>query len=223
MNFLVTGATGALGRVVLKTLLDRGDRVVAVDRLQSPLGLSDDTRAEWLQADLSDPEQADRVMGQAASSLHTIDGIVSLVGAFKWIEVATSRPTDWWDLHVANVATTVNIAQAALPHLKAGASITCVGAASAQTAVAGMAPYTAAKSGVSRIVEALSAELKPRQIRVNAVAPGTIDTPGNRADMPDVDPANWTTPDAVADVIAFLTTDAARGLSGAVIPVTNNC
>jgi len=96
-----------------------------------------------------------------------------------------------------------------------------VGAASAAKAGAGMAAYAAAKSGVVRMVEALGVELAPRGIRANAVLPGVIDTPANRRDMPRGNPAKWTHPEAIADVIAFLIGREARAVNGVGIAVNN--
>ena len=83
-----------------------------------------------------------------------------------------------------------------------------------------MAAYAASKSAVARLVEALASELTPRRIRVNAILPGIIDTPRNRADMPGADPSSWTSPDAIADVVAFLASKAARAINGALVPTT---
>src|SRR3546814_19768233 len=97
-----------------------------------------------------------------------------------------------------------------------------LGAASAEPAAAGMAPYAAAKAGVARLTEALAEELRPRAIRVNAVLPSIIDTPRNRSDMPDADFNNWVGPAAIADVILFLASPASRAVNGARLPLTNN-
>ena len=82
-----------------------------------------------------------------------------------------------------------------------------------------MAPYAASKSAVARLTEGLAAELKTKRIRVNAVLPSIIDTPANRADMPNADFASWVTADELAEVIAFLLSDRASGITGASIPV----
>ncbi|MGH8132225.1 MAG: SDR family oxidoreductase [Steroidobacteraceae bacterium] len=94
-----------------------------------------------------------------------------------------------------------------------------VGAGAAARAAAGMGAYTASKSGVERLTEALAAELRDHGITVNAILPGTIDTPANRADMPDADVTRWVHPDAVADVVVFLASEAARAVNGAALRV----
>ncbi len=215
MHILVTGAAGVLGRAVAGYFEGLGHRVTALDMV-APAG-----RVTGHVVDLSDPRATGDIVAAAVGTHGKIDALVHLVGAFNWIPVADSTLEDWRSLFEVNVLTTVNMIHAATPHMLDGAAIVCVGAASAQPARSGMAAYGAAKSGVARLVEALSEELQPRRIRVNAVAPAIIDTPRNRADMPGADPANWTSPLAVAEAIAFLASSAARGVTGAVLPVTN--
>ena len=83
-----------------------------------------------------------------------------------------------------------------------------------------MGAYTASKSAVARLTEAMSAELRERGVRVNAVLPSILDTPPNRAAMPAADPARWVSPEALADVIVFLASPAARAVHGACLPVS---
>ena len=82
-----------------------------------------------------------------------------------------------------------------------------------------MAAYSASKAAVMRLTESLAAELKASGINVNCVAPGTLDTATNRQDQPAADHSKWVAPEAVADVILFLASDAARGVHGATLPV----
>ncbi|MFZ4608140.1 MAG: SDR family oxidoreductase, partial [Caulobacter sp.] len=97
--------------------------------------------------------------------------------------------------------------------------IVSVGAGGAVKAAAGMGAYAASKAGVHRLTESLAEELKGR-VTVNAVLPSIIDTPTNRADMPDADFAAWVTPDEVAQAILWLASDAASGVTGALLPVS---
>jgi NAD(P)-dependent dehydrogenase (short-subunit alcohol dehydrogenase family) len=101
-----------------------------------------------------------------------------------------------------------------------GGKIVNVGAYSAQRGLAGMGAYTAAKSSVLRITEAMSAELRNKNINVNCVLPTIVDTPQNRAAMPDADPLRWVAPHDLAQVIAFLASDLACAVHGAAVPVT---
>ncbi|HEY2274414.1 MAG TPA: SDR family oxidoreductase, partial [Steroidobacteraceae bacterium] len=94
-----------------------------------------------------------------------------------------------------------------------------IGAGAAGRAAAGMGAYAASKAGVERLTEALAAELRDRNVTVNAILPGTIDTPANRAAMPDADVTRWVEPEAIADVVVFLASDAARAVTGAAVRV----
>lgn len=221
MRIVVTGAGGTLGRAVVQAFADRGDEVAAIVRRR--LGDLPDGVKQVIAGDLTDPDSATAALGDAAAALGGgIDALIHLVGSFEWSTVEQSRSETWRRLFADNVETTLGAVQAALPWIGDGGTILCVGAAAAERAGAGMAPYAAAKSGVARMVEALSTELRPRGIRVNAILPAIIDTPQNRADMPDTDPARWTTPAAIADVVLFLASVQARAISGALIPVTHN-
>jgi NAD(P)-dependent dehydrogenase (short-subunit alcohol dehydrogenase family) len=82
-----------------------------------------------------------------------------------------------------------------------------------------MGAYTSAKSTVMRLTEAQSAEVRHQGVNVNAILPSLIDTPRNRADMPDADHSQWVSPEALAEVICFLSSDRAKAVHGALIPV----
>jgi NAD(P)-dependent dehydrogenase (short-subunit alcohol dehydrogenase family) len=217
MRVIITGADGALGGAVVQRF--RQDATVAGlcgKRSQDDLeGLS------FAAGDLADEGNSDDVVGRAVDRLGGLDAVVHLVGGFRWIEAASATVADWRDLFHANVETSVAITRAVLPRISDGGSICFVGAASAQPAGVGFGPYGGAKSTVARLTEALSAELRPRGVRVNAVLPSVIDTPQNRLDMPGAAFASWTSPAAIADTLYFLATPAAHAITGALIPVTN--
>ena len=120
-----------------------------------------------------------------------------------------------------NLKTVVISCQAALPHLPqaGGGRIVNVGSLAAAKAGAGMGAYAASKAGVAKLTEALAEELKDKHITVNAILPSILDTPRNRLDMPKADFSRWVTPTEAAEVIAFLVSDAARAITGALIPV----
>ena len=100
-----------------------------------------------------------------------------------------------------------------------GGKIVNIGAGAAARGAAQMGAYSASKSVVARLTESMAAELRDRGINVNCVLPSIIDTPENRKDMPKADPSRWVAPSQLADVIAFLASDAASAIHGASIPV----
>jgi len=120
-----------------------------------------------------------------------------------------------------NLRTAVAASKAALPFLleSKAASIVNIGAMGALKAGAGMGAYAASKAGIFKLTEALADELKDKDITVNAILPSIIDTPPNRADMPKANFAHWVKPEQIAGVIAFLLSDDARAITGALIPI----
>jgi NAD(P)-dependent dehydrogenase (short-subunit alcohol dehydrogenase family) len=128
-----------------------------------------------------------------------------------------------WDLLMdLNARTLLNVAYAVVPAMleRRRGRIVTVGAAAATKGVAHMGAYCASKSALIRLTEAMSGELKDKGINVNCVLPSIIDTPDNRAAMPDADPSRWVAPQSLAEVIAFLASDSASAIHGAAIPVT---
>ena len=218
MNIIITGAAGALGSAVIDRFGSAGDRLALIDRRE---GESREAATWFVVDNLADEAAASSGLAKAASHLGNVDALVHLTGAFSWIPVAESRLSDWRALYSANVESAIMCVQGVLPHLTDGGSIVLVGAAAAQRAAAGMGPYAAAKASVARLAEALSQELAPRRIRTNCILPLIIDTPRNRAEMPDADPSIWTSTSAIADAISFLAGMQSRGVNGACVEVTN--
>jgi NAD(P)-dependent dehydrogenase (short-subunit alcohol dehydrogenase family) len=129
---------------------------------------------------------------------------------------------DWNFLLDLNARTVLHTARAVVPHMIAagGGKIINIGAYAAQKGAAQMGAYIASKSAVIRLTETMAAELREKNINVNCVLPTIIDTPQNRGAMPDADPRRWVAPEALASVIVFLASDAARAIHGAALPVT---
>ena len=223
---LLTGAAGNLGRAVAQMFAHDGANLVLLDR--SPLS---DTALAALEPalclpialDLCDAGQVHEAIEQAIARFGRIDVLCNLTGGFAMGQTVYETSDSAWDvMQDINVLTLRNTARAVVPQmlLQGGGKIVNVGAYSAQRGLAGMGAYIAAKSEVLRITEAMSAELRMKNINVNCVLPTILDTPQNRADMPDADPTRWVHPQDLARVIAFLASDAARAIHGAGVPVT---
>ena len=216
-RIIVTGGFGALGRCVGQALGSAGAKVGLLDHATAPAAL-DGALQLCGGVDVSDPPAAHAAMARLAGDLGGLDGLVNVAGGFRWEPLADGRVETWDLLYRMNVRTAVCACQAALAHLARGGAIVNVAAGAALRAGAGMGPYAAAKAGVMRLTEALAEEQKGR-IRVNAVLPSIIDTPANRRDMPDADFSSWVQPGEIAAVIQYLLSDAARGVTGALISV----
>ena len=221
---IVTGAFGSLGRVVARTAAERGWRVAALDQAPSaPADLSAaEAQIELLPSvDLMDPASAEKAVGSVVARFGRLDAVLNIAGGFRWTPVADSDAAVWDLLFRMNVQTAVNASRAAIPHLIASGAgrIVCVGAGAAERAGVGMGPYTASKSGVHRFTESLAEELKAKGVTVNAVLPSIIDTPQNRADMPDADTAKWVQPAELAEVMLFLASEQASAVTGALLRV----
>ena len=200
---VITGASGNLGKAVAQAF--GKDKLVPMD-VKSGVNLLD---LASIQAALKNVER--------------VDVLCNIAGGFRMgSPVHETSDKDWNFLMDLNARTVVNMARVVVPlMLKAGSGkIVNIGAFAAQKGAAQMGAYLASKSAVIRLTETMAAELREKNINVNCVLPTIIDTPENRAAMPDADPRKWVAPEALADVIAFLCSDAARAIHGAALPVT---
>jgi 3-oxoacyl-[acyl-carrier protein] reductase len=217
---IVTGASGALGRVVAEAALARGARVAGLDYAASQIPATA-SRIELGGVDLSDATEAQKAIDAVAAHFGRLDALINIAGGFAFEAVAEGDPKTWQHMYALNVLTALNASRAAIPHLAVSASarIVNIGAIGALQAGAGMGAYAASKAGVHRLTEALAAEWKGK-ITVNAVLPSIIDTSANRASMPKADFAKWVTPQELTEVILFLISDAASAVTGALLPVS---
>lgn len=220
LHIVVTGGLGALGRSAGRVLAECGARVTLMDRAVATDGTG--VAAVIGQVDLTDPASTGQAFATAARDMGGIDGLVNIAGGFSFENFEGGSLETWDRLYAMNLRTAVLASQAALPWLlqSACASIVNVGALAAQKAGAGMGAYAASKAGVARLTEAMAEEFKLRGLRVNAVLPSTLDTPANRADMPNADFSRWVRLEKLAAVIAFLLSQDAQDVTGACLPVT---
>lgn len=222
---MVTGAAGNLGRAVVAELARRPVRIVAIDReragIENALADAGDGHAVHAGVDLTDSAAVDGIVEATLKTFGRIDGVVHTVGGFAFAPIDASDAALFERMFRLNVITTVNVVRAAMAPMRAAGrgSIVAVAAGAAIKAPAGLAAYAAAKAGVLRLMESFADEAKAQAVRINCVLPSIIDTPQNRADMPDADPGKWVKPEKLASVIGFLLSDGASDITGAAIAV----
>jgi len=216
---IVAGAAGALGHATAVTLAVRGLTVVAVDRNQRGLvDLPDDIRREV--ADATDPAVARGLIDRIAAEVGPPDVLVNTIGAFRPGDLLTTTPETLRLMIDVNLGPALWLSQAVAPHMRQQGSgvIVHVAARPGIEPSGGMAAYSASKAALVHLTRILDIELRPHGIRVNAVAPRLLDTPANRPTFPAEVMAHAVAPEAIADVIAFLVSDAAAPVSGAIVP-----
>jgi len=214
-HMVITGGGGALGRAVAARAARAGACVTVVDR-QAVQGLPEGVRS--VVVDLTDAAQTQA----AVQSLGAVDVLCAIAGGFSMgAPVHDADDAQWDAMMQGNVGSLRSALKAVVPGMLARGTgrVVTVGALSALQGKASMSAYTASKAVVMNLTEALAAEVAATAIRVNAVLPSIIDTPANRAAMPDADVSQWVQPTDMAEVICFLASDASQAIHGALIPL----
>ncbi|MBB4266412.1 SDR family NAD(P)-dependent oxidoreductase [Roseospira visakhapatnamensis] len=223
---VITGAAGTLGAAVAEACEAAGATTALVDRAPDRLRQTRDAGATRLLlegVDLTSEGAARDMVTAVMDRFDRIDALVHTVGGFHGGDTVQEDDLSTWDAMMSlNLRTAVIACRAVLPTMRdqGGGAIVTVSAGAALSGRAGLAAYGASKAALLRLTESLSEEVKAEGIRVNAVLPSIIDTARNRQAMPNADRSTWVAPDAIAAVIAFLVSDAARAVTGVALPVT---
>lgn len=226
-HLLITGGTGGLGLGVVPLALDRGAIVTlpyrnpaGLDRLRDRLSAADFSRLQWVNTDLGDPASVSALMG----SLPRLDALIHLAGGFSMGPLESVSLQAWRSLLDLNLTSAFLLCQQALPLMRSTGygRIVTVGSRAAREPGANQAAYSASKAGLVAFTQAIAAETKGSNITANCVLPSIIDTPSNRAAMGEAAAATWVKPEAIAELICFLASEAAADLRGAAIPIYGN-
>jgi NAD(P)-dependent dehydrogenase (short-subunit alcohol dehydrogenase family) len=220
---VVTGGTGALGTAVVGALLARGAIVQVPWRTRAEAERFPHRHHEHVhlvETELGDEEAVARLYagaGMVWASIH-------IAGGFATAPIARTDRAALMKQIDMNLSSCVVASRAAVAAMRAGGQGGRIVNVTARPGIeprhgGGMTAYAASKAAVAAFTQALAAEIVPDNILVNAVAPGTLDTPANRAAMPQADPAKWATPSDVAATILFLASPDNRVTSGAIVPV----
>ena len=221
---LITGGTGGLGAAVTRAFLDGGWRVVVpIFTEHERERLPAHERLVLEPADLCDADSAADIAQLAAADPGApLRAVVNLVGGYAGAGRVHETPVEDYEAQLRlNLRPTYLVCHATISHLQAagGGAIVCVSSRAAIKPFAGAAGYIVAKAAVLAFVDVLAAEYRDDAIRANAILPSVIDTPANRAAMPDADWDRWVAPEQIAGVVRFLCEDGAGVVSGAHVPV----
>jgi NAD(P)-dependent dehydrogenase (short-subunit alcohol dehydrogenase family) len=225
---LVTGGSGALGRAITRRFLDEGATVcvpwvVEHERDELARAMSGDAASRLVleRCDILDDAAVARLTGGLVARHRQLDVLVSAVGGFAMGDLEHTDRALWDRMLALNLTATYVAAHAALPHmLRAGRGrVVAVASRAVVPPAGGFIGYTVGKAGVIAFVQALAAETRERGITVNAVLPSTMDTPANRAAMPNVDPKTWVPVDDVAAAIAFLAAESSAHVTGTLLAI----
>ncbi|MCI1277999.1 MAG: SDR family oxidoreductase [Nitrospira sp.] len=215
---LIAGGSGALGHTVTPACVKAGAQVLTVDH-NPPASQSTDWRV--LKADVTDEADVQRLVSEVIRTHGRIDILINLVGGFAMGRVEDTDAALWQRMLTLNVTAAFLLSKTVLPHMveRGAGRILHVAAWAAVEPFPGAAAYIVAKSSLLALIRVLALELKGSGVTVNGVLPTTIDTPANRASMPEVDPSTWTKPESIANTLLFLASEEASQINGAAIPV----
>ncbi len=229
-SLMITGGTGGLGGAVVARFLRDGYRVAvpyfvtgeweALAKAQE--AAVREARLIGQPADLTDEDSTRGTIERSADALGGLTGLVHLAGGY-----AGGVPLERLDAAVVRRMIETNLLSAfwaakhSIPYVKRSGHgrLLFISSRGAVETEPGASAYAAAKAGLSALVLTLAKELRADSVTVNAVLPSVIDTPANRAAMPKADPGRWVKPEEIAALLAFLASDAAASVSGALIPI----
>lgn len=218
-HVVITGGAGNLGRALAIASRARGAKVSLID-VRFDTASADFAETGTHCADLTDAADTARCFG----GLGEVDVLFNVAGGFAMGQCVHEIDDDAWDrLFRLNVRTLINSTASVVPSMleRGAGKIVNVGAMPALSGGAKMGAYCAAKAAVVRLTESLSQEVRRRGINVNCVLPSIIDTPENRAAMPDADHFRWVAPSDLANVMCFLASQDAQAIHGQALVVAN--
>jgi NAD(P)-dependent dehydrogenase (short-subunit alcohol dehydrogenase family) len=217
---VVAGAGGELGQATARKLAAAGFTVVGIDRNAQALRELPDGISHHV-GDPTDPAVAGRLVDRIAVEVGQPGVLVNTIGTYVPGRALDATPKDLRYMMDVNAGTALWLTQAVVPHMRERGSgaIVHVAARPGLEPTPDMATYSVSKAALVHLTRVLDLELRPLGIRINAVAPQLIDTAKTRSYLPSALLAHAVSPDAIADLIAYLVSDAAIPVSGAVVPI----
>lgn len=226
---IVTGVShdGQVGQAVAKALAQQGASLAVCARSKdNVVARAAELKAEGANvipvvASLTDEADVKRVVAETSTAFGRIDIVVNLAGGLTIYKPSADVTVDEWTREVNNnVLSAFLLTREVFPHMAKTGGGSVINFARAGNAQANMLPYNVAKAGVVALTRTFALEGKDAQIRVNAVAPGLVDTASNVSMMKPKDTSKWAKRDEIADVVVFLASPVSLGVTGQVIDVT---
>lgn len=223
---IITGGTGALGRSVIGRFIYNGAFVTSTyivkrEQYECLKLIDDNTKCNFIKADVTNEKEVKNLVGVTLKNNNRIDFLINIVGGFTDGAIVDTDEKIFDKMINMNLRSTFLCCKNVIPHMiknKYGRIIN-IAARPALKGMAGTSVYGASKAGVLNLTQSIAEEVKQFNINVNAIIPGTIDTPANRKAMPKAKFSNWVKPESIADVITFLCSEGAKDINGAAIPV----
>jgi len=224
---IITGANGNLGTACVKKFLDEGYRVIAVDGNESHLGFaSANPGYSFVTVNLSNENETNAFINSSIAKHGNIHAALMLVGGFAAGNLAATTGADIQKMFSLNFETAYFMARPLLQHMQQNneGRLVFVGARPALQPVQGkdLVAYALTKSLLFKLAEFINEENKGKNITASVMVPSTIDTAINRKSMPDANPANWVTPEAIADALEFIVSGKGSVLREPVLKLYNN-
>jgi NAD(P)-dependent dehydrogenase (short-subunit alcohol dehydrogenase family) len=226
---VVTGGARGIGLAIARAAAASGARVVVLD-VRPPSGDTGAAEVEWRPLDVTNTPTAARLFAALRAERGPIDVLVNNAGVLLTTPLESASAADWQRVISVNLEAVFFLTQAALPHLANASVVVNVASTSAFVAGGDQSVYEISKAGVVMLTRSLAVELGPRGVRVNAVAPGLIDTPMTRRLFDDdsrfearvqekVPMGRAGLPEDIAEAVVFLASADAAYMTGETLVV----
>jgi NAD(P)-dependent dehydrogenase (short-subunit alcohol dehydrogenase family) len=217
----ISSAKGGLGSVITESFLTQGATVIGASR---EISAADFPQANFtpLTVDLTNPSEVRLAIGKVIADHGRLDVLVHVLGGFAGGDPITATTDKTWEkMRKLNLDSAFYVLREAIPHLRKSSNgrIVAIGSLAAEEPHANLGAYVIFKTALTTLIQTVALENADAGVTANVVLPATMDTPGNRAAMPQEDVSKWVQPQDVANLVLWLADDSARHVTGAAIPI----
>jgi NAD(P)-dependent dehydrogenase (short-subunit alcohol dehydrogenase family) len=218
---LITGANGGLGTSITRSFLATGAVVTGVSNKISAEEFPQPNFTP-ISADLTKVDAVNEVVQSVVKREGRLDILIHVLGAFAGGKsIAETDDATWEQMQDLNLSSAFYVLGAAIPHLRKSVQgrIVAIGSLAAVEPHAGIGAYVTFKSALVSLVKTVALENSDANVTANVILPDTMDTPGNRKDMPNADPSKWVATQDVAELALWLADDRAAHTTGTIFPI----